>query len=170
MKHFWYEKLHMKIRLVQPDSEDFLSTIRVKMPQNNLPALTQMCYYFLFKHNRMQAESYTRGIENVFLWKWFTFVEVVMETKLKVLPERNVTPFTDVWEALYCGCILIKKQWRVFRRLIVCLCLTSVALWTTQSIGWVSVAEMVGLVCSGVHLKKIRAGWWYRSVTNYYKI
>lgn len=58
-------------RLVQPDSEDFLSTLKVKMPQNNLPALAKI-YYFLFKHNKMQAESQTLGIQNVFLWKWFT--------------------------------------------------------------------------------------------------
>lgn len=48
-------------RLVQPDSEDFSSTLKVKMPQNNLPALAKICY-FLFKHNKMQAESQTLGI------------------------------------------------------------------------------------------------------------
>lgn len=44
-------------RLVQADSEDVWSNIKVKMPQNNLPALAKICY-FLFKHNKMQAESY----------------------------------------------------------------------------------------------------------------
>lgn len=82
-------------RLVQPDSEDFFSTIEVKMPHNNLPALAQVCYYFLFKHNKMQAESYTHLEFKMFFFENdLLSSKVVTETKMKVLPKRNVTlPF-----------------------------------------------------------------------------
>ncbi|KAF6130877.1 hypothetical protein HJG60_007836 [Phyllostomus discolor] len=65
------------------------------MPHNNLPALAQVCYYFLFKHNKMQAESYTHLEFKMFFFENdLLSSKVVTETKMKVLPKRNVTlPF-----------------------------------------------------------------------------
>lgn len=78
-------------RLVQPDSED-LFYMEMKMLQKNLPALAKTCYFFL---NTTKCKRVLNTWNSkCLLWKLFTFFTVVTETKVEVLPKRNVTfPF-----------------------------------------------------------------------------